>query len=309
MSLTVLPDVILSNGVIHAGVRGRNKRSNTRAMDGGGFTKINVNWARTLREYELGIVPMLPAQWQEIEALFEATEGGAYGLLMRDPKDATVKAGEGLLQPWSAGAAVGALGFGFGVPTYRLTKRYTYGARNTDRLITRPIANPAVLRSAVAVTAGAGAEQIAHDLTTGTVTFVADVSQAVASITVGASTVLTFANGTGAVAALAVGQRVFVTGVTGTAAALLNGLSHTITARNTTTFTLTISVNTTGLTATAGTAAKYPQATETLTWTGGFYVPVHFASDDLDWDILRSGPADTRIIAGPSVTLMEVREP
>lgn len=310
MSLVVLSDLVLADGVIAAGVRGRNKRSNTRALDGGGFAKVNINWSRTLREFELGVVPMLPQQWQQIEALFEATDGGAYGFLLRDPKDATVRAGEGLLQPWdtATGQALGTIGQGFGVPSYRLHKRYTFGARNTDRLITRPLGSPTVLRSAVAATVGTGAGQIGQALDTGTVTFVPDVSQAIASIAVGASTVLTFADGTGAVAALAVGQRVYLTGITGTAAALLNGLSHAITARNAATFTLTIGVNTTGLTATAGTAAKYPQTTDTLTWTGAFYVPVHFASDDLDWDILRSGPADTRIIAGPSVTLLEVRE-
>ena len=310
MSLTVLADVILSDGVIMAGVRGRNKRSNTRAMDGGGFAKVNINWARTLREFEVGTVPMLPADWLEIEALFECTDGGAYGLLMKDPKDHQTKAGEGLLMPWNTatGQAVGAIGLGYGVPTYRLHKRYTYGARTTDRLITRPIASPAVLRAAGAVTVGAGAGQIAHDLTTGTVTFVADASQAISSVTVGASTVLTFANGSGIIAAMSVGQRVYITGITGTAATTLNGLSHAITAKDAGLFTLTISTATTGLTATAGTAYKYPQASESLTWTGSFYVPVHFASDDLDWDILRSGPADTRIIAGPSVTLLEVRE-
>ena len=310
MSLVVLPDVILSHGAIAAGVRGKNRRSNTRAMDGGGFAKVNINWSRTLRQYELGTVPMLPQEWQQIEALFEATDGGAYGFLLKDPKDATVRAGEGLLQPWNAatGAAVGAIGLGFGVPTYRLHKRYAYGARTTDRLITRPIATPAVLRAAAPVTEGAAAGNVAHDLATGTVTFVADASQAIASVTTGASTVLTFANATGMVAAMSVGQRVYLSGLSGTAAATLNGLSHAVTGKDVGASTLTISTATTGLAATGGTAAKYPQATETLTWTGQFYTPVHFASDDLDWDILRSGPEDTRIIAGPSVTLMEVRE-
>lgn len=311
MSLTVLADVILSEGVIMAGVRGRNRRSNTRAVDGGGYAKVNINWARTLREYDIGIVPMLPSQWQEIEALFEATDGGAYGLLMKDPKDHRTRSGEGLLQAWntSTDAAVGTIGLGYGVPTYKLHKRYTFGARTTDRRITRPLASPTVFRAASPVTVGVGAGQIIHTLDTGTVTFVADASQSIASITVGASTVLTFANGTGVVAALEVGQRVYLGSITGTAASVLNGLSHVITAKDAGLFTLTISTVTTGLTATGGLAAKYPQSSETLTWTGSFYTPVHFASDDLDWDILRSGPSDTRIVAGPSVTLLEVREP
>jgi len=46
----------------------------------------------------------------------------------------------------------------------------------------------------------------------------------------------------------------------------------------------------------------------TITWSGSFYVPVHFQSDEIDWDMVRSGPYDTRLLAGPTVTLSEVRE-
>jgi|GEM_PF-1187576 len=45
-----------------------------------------------------------------------------------------------------------------------------------------------------------------------------------------------------------------------------------------------------------------------VTWSGIFYVPVHFANDDIDWDLVRAGQADTRLMAGPSVVLDEVRE-
>jgi uncharacterized protein (TIGR02217 family) len=46
----------------------------------------------------------------------------------------------------------------------------------------------------------------------------------------------------------------------------------------------------------------------TLTWTGHFYVPVHFQSDDLDWDLVIAGGYDQRFLAGPSVVLQEIRE-
>jgi hypothetical protein len=52
----------------------------------------------------------------------------------------------------------------------------------------------------------------------------------------------------------------------------------------------------------------YPQADETLTWSGEFFVPVHFANDDIDWEVIVSGTYDSRIVAGPSVVLQEVRE-
>jgi uncharacterized protein (TIGR02217 family) len=49
-------------------------------------------------------------------------------------------------------------------------------------------------------------------------------------------------------------------------------------------------------------------AASAVTWSGVFYVPVHFTSDDLDWVLQRAGPASLRLMAGPSVILEEVRE-
>jgi uncharacterized protein (TIGR02217 family) len=46
----------------------------------------------------------------------------------------------------------------------------------------------------------------------------------------------------------------------------------------------------------------------TLAWSGSFYVPVHFSQDEIDWELAVAGPAASRLMAGPMVTLMEVRE-
>lgn len=47
---------------------------------------------------------------------------------------------------------------------------------------------------------------------------------------------------------------------------------------------------------------------DTFTWSGYFYVPVHFADDSIDWDLVAAGGRDARFLAGPSVLLQEVRE-
>jgi uncharacterized protein (TIGR02217 family) len=44
------------------------------------------------------------------------------------------------------------------------------------------------------------------------------------------------------------------------------------------------------------------------TWTGRFYVPVHFQSDIVDWTLEASGPEEVRMYSGPSVVLEEIRE-
>jgi uncharacterized protein (TIGR02217 family) len=308
MPITVLNDVILPESVIRAGIVGKNMRSNVRSISGSGYASININWSRTLRQYEIGIKPMSVAQWYEIEGLHEVTEGGALGFLMRDPKDNEATDTTGALQAWFDNAEVGTVGFGYGVPVYKLRKKYSSigGTRVNYRSVTRPASPITVRRNATNVTAGDAAGNVGINYDTGTVTFVADTSQAIETITTGATTALDFVDGTGMVSAIAVDGRVFITGVTGSAAEALNNKSHRVSSKSTN--RLTIATGTLGLEATGGTAFKYPQPTDALAWNGEFYVPVHFANDEIDWEMLLGGADEGRIIAGNSVVLQEVRE-
>lgn len=304
--MIVLNDVIMPASLITAGVRGKQQRRNSRTTTQGGYLSANVVWSRTLRQYELGYIPMLPAQWRTIEGLHEVTEGGAYGFLMQDPKDAAATHSDGVLYPYLAGALAGVSGVGYGVPTYKLHKRYTSAGstRTKDRSVTRPKSVVQIKRGGVTVTLGAGAGQAAIDYDTGTVTFVADSSSTVTGITTGASTQVTL---TAALVGVSVGERLYLTGIGGFDAAFLSDQSFAITAIAANVYTLT--VNTTGKSlSAAGSGHAYPQSTETLTWQGDFYVPVHFANDDIDWEMVRGGPVESRLIVGSSVQLNEVRE-
>ena len=308
-SLTVLSTIVLPSDIAAAGVRGTSIRNNTRATGANGRMRANINWDRSRRRWELGTVPMLIAQWQTVEGIFEATDGGAYGFLMTDPHDNTCAAAAGKLYGYASGALVGAAGTGYGVPAYRLYKRYTAGnsAVTKDRRISRPVATPTLTRGASPVTIGVAAGHAAVDTATGTVTFVADSSSTVTVVTVGATTVVTL---TAALAGLIVGGRLYLSGLTGADAALLNGLSHAITViSGGGSNVYTLSTVTTGKVITAaGSGFKYPQASEALAWSGSFYAPVHFENDQIDWDLMRAGPYDLRLVAGPSVILQEVVE-
>jgi uncharacterized protein (TIGR02217 family) len=308
MSITVYADVIVPDTLMAAGVRGRQMRRNVRAQMQSGQMQVNVGWANTLRQYEFGFIPLLQAQWQTLEGLFEVTDAGAYGMLLQDPKDTTVAATAGLLYPYTT-ALVGAIGVGYGVPAYKMYKRYSAAGttRTKDRAITRPQATPTLKRGGVMVTLGAAPGNAAIDYNTGTATFVADSSSTVTAVTVGATTQVTL---TAALAGLSIGMRLYLLGLTGADAALLNGLSHAIsniTGGGSNVYTL--STNTVGKTITAaGSGYKYPQASETMTWGGALYVPVHFANDEIDWEQVASGAEATQLLAGPSVLLQEVRE-
>ena len=211
MTITVYADVILPNNIISAGARGKQVRNNNRTLASNGTQQVNVNWARTLRQYELGVVPLSVAQWQTLEGLFEVTEGGAFGFLMQDPKDTKALITEGVATSLTS-------------TTIQIYKTYTSAGstRTKNRKITRPIA-------------------VGFDIK-------------------------------------------------------VSGVSLTVTTQ----YTLNAA---TGVV----TIASAPAA-GTITWSGNFYVPVHFASDEIDWELVRSGPADTRLMAGPSVTVMEVAE-
>ncbi len=382
MSITILADVIMPNNVLSAGVRGKNMRQNQRAMNQAGFVTANIVWTKTLRQYELGTVPMLIAQWQAIEGLHEVTEGGAYGFLMEDPKDNTVSATEGVLQPMVSGVAAGTAGAGYGVPTYQLAKRYTSSGstRTKDRAITRPKGVPVFLRGGSPVTVGSGAGNVAYDANTGAVTFVADSTKSVSALSSKTITGITKAN-PGVVTCVAHGfasgdkikpasvvgmtqvngnyytitsltadtfsigvdttgyttytsggtatkygitqtspvrvnsaahgftngQVVYLSGVVGTTE--VNSLPFTVANAATNYFELS-GINGSAYTAyvSGGTISKFAQSTESLTWSGRFYVPVQFMDDTIEWDMVRAGQFEQRLVAGPSVVLIEVRE-
>lgn len=154
MAITVFDDVILASSVLTAGVKGQNLRRNARVPTDNGYEAINIIWTQTLRQYTLGVVPLRLEQWQAIETLHEITEGGAYGLLLQDPKDSMV--GDGVMTQVSAGV-------------YQLHKRYLHAAssRFKIRKITRPQASSFAATAAGVPLAPAS---FTLDVTTGRVT-------------------------------------------------------------------------------------------------------------------------------------------
>ena len=230
----------------------------------------NKKWSQARRRYDVAHAAKLREEIEELYAFFYAVgEGRANGFRFRDVSDFDATASEGVL-----GA-----GFGSGVPTYQLKKRYTAGALVHDRDISKPVSGSVVVyRNASPVTVGAGAGQISIATATGIITFVADVSRAISGHTPGASHVFTTA---AEITGLIIGSRVYLSGITGTAAATLNGASHEITGKSGAgPYTWTIAAATTGLTASSGTAEKYPQVGDLLTWSGEFDVPVRFDVDE-----------------------------
>jgi uncharacterized protein (TIGR02217 family) len=268
-----------------------------------GVEITNRNWAQKLRQFDIGAAVRTPLDSDLIVQWFEALDGPADAFRFKDWGDFQVATSNGLLQPVNGGVRVGTAGAGFGVPTYQLIKRYSVGAKNHDRDIRKPVAGTVVARrDAANITVGASAGNIAIDTTTGLITFVADQTRSATGHTAGASHVFTLSSAFSP--NLVVGGRLWLTGVTGTAAALLNSTPLQITAVASN--LVTVAVNTTGLTATGGTASFFPQPANVLDWSGQFDVPVRFASDELDDVVLqfRDGQVLTE---ASSILLREIR--
>lgn len=313
MPASILDDVVFPDTLIRAGARGKKRWATTIVPNQGGYESRAGLRDTPRREYDVGLVPRTVAAWMAIDTLHDVVRGSLYGFLLTDPTNNACTVANGLLRPLPASLSgtLGTTGVGYGVPSYRLVKRATLGARNADRDIRKPKSGTGtVYRNAAAVTVGASPGNIAAiDTVNGNVTFVADSSSTVTAVTVGATTQVTL---TAALAGLAVAGRLYLTGLAGTHASLLNNLSHAITAITGGGLNVyTLNTDTAGKTITAaGTGYKYPQPTDALTWAGSFYVPVRFEADEIDWSLVMGGPAtDSRLVEGPSVVLVEVPVP
>jgi uncharacterized protein (TIGR02217 family) len=284
---------ILPDWISRDAVGGPSWRTEVVQLDSG-YEQRNAAWSDPRQRYRIAFLNRTQAQIDELNAFVRAMRGRLHGFRMRDWTDYQVTAANGRL---------GTSAVGTGLATYQFHKRYTSGVLTVDRAIYKPRTNGAtVYRNASPVTVGAGAGQIAIDYTNGIVTFVADQTRSISSHTVGADHVFTLASAFSP--NLAIGGYIYVSGITGTAAATLNNLAHLVT--NVSGAVVTVATDTTGLTASGGTASFFPQPTDALTWAGTFDVPVRF-----DVDAMQATAHRTSLGGGyswDSVELVELRQ-
>jgi hypothetical protein len=308
-SIVVLSDVIFPKAVIVAGTSGVLSRQNARSANQGGYARVNVIRDVTMRAWQVGTGPMTLTAANQLFGTAEVTDFGAFGMLMEDPIGSSVDATNGALMGYMLGVESGVVGFGNGCPTYGLRQVYTAmgSTQKRARALTRPNGAPVIKRGGSTVTVGVAAGNIALSAAPVYVTFVADASQNVTSITPGVTTSVTLA---AALPGLVVGGKLWLQDLNGADQAAVNSQSHTITAITGGGLNVyTLSTNTTGKIITAaGTGKKYPQPDEALTVACNYYVPVHFRADTIDWDLVISGAIGKRMVVVPSTYLDEVRE-
>ena len=270
-----------------------------------GAESRNKNWTEARHKYEIGQVARPLSEFTAIRDAFMIVGGRATGFRFKDWTDYTVTTAQGQPQPLHGTTHVGSSGYGYGTPSYQLKKLYAFASNYHTRNIRKPVAGTLVLlRAASPVTAGLAAGNYAIDTATGIITFVADQNRVISSHVIGAAHQFHLASAFSP--NLVAAGRIFVTGVTGTAATVLNDLSHAVTVASS--GTITTSTDTTGLTASGGTAYYYPQPTEVLAFSCEFDVPVRFDIDYFDAVVVdRQGSGGELLLELPSVPLVEIK--
>jgi uncharacterized protein (TIGR02217 family) len=258
-----------------------------------GAESRNQTWAQARCSYEVSHAARLPAEYVPLRDFFRAMKGRTHGFRFKDWADFEVTVANGVL-----GTGVGA-----GIPALQLGKRYAAGALSEIRNITKLVTGTTVIyRNASPAVAGSGAGQYAVSTTTGLVTWVADAWQAISSFTVGTTTRVIVGS---ALTGAAMNKLVYLTGVTGTAATYLNSQAWRITDVSGGT-NIGIAADTTGMTASGGTASMYPQASDALTWAGQFDVPCRFDTDRMVATAI-SKSAGQLVIDWDSIPIVEIR--
>ncbi len=209
-------------------------------------------WANPLYRGDVSYGVKTEDEMNELIAFFHTVRGRAYGFRFRDWGD--YQATDEALVP-------------DGGPTVQLRKAYGTGANDYVRKITKPV-SIALKRE------GTIASAYSLDTTTGIVTLDADSTASISNIAQDSSGTVT-ATGHG----FTTGDEIHIDGVNGMTE--VNGNVYTITVVDVDTFTL--GTNTTGFTAytSGGTASKFVQSDESLTWSGEFDVPCRFDTDEL----------------------------
>lgn len=206
-------------------------------------------WSEARGKWQVGQRGVLKSELDYLIAFFRLRRGRYYGFRMKD---------------WSDFEATDQAVTLDGSPTAQLVKRYQDVAAFEDRIIKKPNADVTFARG------GAAYATPSVDTTSGIVTWQPDVSQAPSAVVVGATTVCTVADAS----LWTVGQVAWVS-APGQTAQLA-----TVQAVDTGANTVTLLLDSSSWTwASGGTLARYPQPSETITWSGTFHVPARFDTD------------------------------
>lgn len=262
----------VNDGLIIYGTDGGAEYSTDIVTLNSGFEQRNQNWINGRGQWNLGDRVVVQSEADTLNAFFRARKGRAVGFRFKDWLDYQ-DGGHGILATTSTSNTPANPGTGNGNSVYQMYKSYLSGGAYDYRQIRKPVAGTIkVYRNGTLATAGTANGNYAIDTTTGLITWVNDSVIVVTGITQANPGVVTTFTAHG----LTTGQQVMITGIGGMTQ--VNNILHTVSVIDSTHFSIE---NTSAYTAftSGGLMQKFPQLSDTLTWTGEFDVPVRFDTD------------------------------
>lgn len=244
----------------------------------------DVKWSYPRHRYNAANAVRTHAELEEILAFFHACMGRGYGFRFKDWLDY-----KSCLLAGTPTAVDQALGGGDGTTlTFQLVKTYTRGALSLVRQIKKPVDGTVL----VGVSGVAQPSRWSVDITTGIVTFAANIQKAVTAATPANPVRLTVGSH-----GLATGDTVYLSGFTGDWAAL-NGLRKAVAKIDSN--IISVPVDGSGFAAyvSGGQIDTVPQAGEAVTAGFEFDVPCRFDTDELEitLELCRHGDVDIPIV-------------
>lgn len=253
-------------GIDYGAVGGPEFNTSVVVVDSG-FEQRNINWSQERNSWELGERALNRAELTYIHNFFRRVRGRAVGFRYKDWADYKV-----------TDAPITLTGAG----TCQLQKTES-GANNVyTRDIKKPVAGTLSFKRNGANYAG-----VTVDTTTGIITLPSDSTKVITAITKANPGVITSASH-----GFSTGNKLYLAGIGGMTQ--LNGQVVTATVINANTFS--IGIDTTNYTTytSGGTAARYAQGADVVTWSGEYDVPVRFDVDKLPrrFDAIRTSDGE-----------------
>ncbi len=257
-----------------------------------GYEQRNVNWSQSRAKYDIAqAFRTLSASGDttyassKLISFFNIANGMANGFRFKDWNDYAVTVSNGTL---------GTGGLGVGLPTSQLYKNYVQGSSTFHRIIQKPVATsptPKIYKNGILQTV---VTDYTLDTTTGIVTWVATSSSAIGGITNANPGIVN------ATHSFVSGDLIYISGVHGMTE--INGYAYPITVIDSTHYSVGVNTLSYGVYTSGGTAYKYAQNADALTWSGEFDVPVRF-----DTDVLMGGQIEAGLYEVDNLSVIELR--
>lgn len=269
MSITSFVEIRLEIGKDYGAVGG--PEFNTTVIEMGSGREVrSSNHSNNLGRWELGSRNLVKSDFEYIRDFYRARRGMAQGFRYKD---------------WANFDVTDQNAYPVGSKTIQLVKDFVSGSEADQMTIQKPIA------AGFSMKRGGGAfTDFTLDTTTGIITLTTpDWTGSITAITKASQGVVTItAHGRSN------GDELYLSAIGGMTE--LNGV--TVTLSNVTADTFQIDVDTTNFTTytSGGSAEKYVQSSETLTWTGEFDTPIRFDSDQFRAEFIHFRDSDGQAV-------------